>query len=131
MTHKLEGTAKFALEDDAFESARGYCQKFVRQCIQRVYGSQFNEFHAPSAFLAARRWNKTGWSLPRTTVLKDGDLVYWAATLDNPFGHVGIYIGNHRVIHNSTLNKYSPNKWKGISDLRDMRPFDVIVRLPA
>jgi cell wall-associated NlpC family hydrolase len=107
------------------------CQRFFRQVRQRAYGHKYDQFDAKWAVLAARKWNKTGYSLLPDVTLKIGDVVYWSATLDNPFGHVAIYIGNHRVIHNSILNRFSPNKWKGISDLRDMRPYHVIVRLPA
>ena len=73
-------------------SARsGYCQAWVADVYQAVTGSRGS---AHCALCAAELW----------TVSQDFSKIQVGATVygysNNPYGHVGIYIGNGNVIHN-------------------------------
>lgn len=73
-------------------SARsGYCQAWVADVYQAVTGSRGS---AHCALCAADMWAvSSNWS-----EIQIGATVYGYAS--NPYGHVGIYIGNGQVIHN-------------------------------
>lgn len=72
-------------------ASSGYCQAWVADVYQAVTGSRG---HAHCALCAAEQWAVSGdWSkIPVATT------VYGYAS--NPYGHVGIYIGNGQVAHN-------------------------------
>lgn len=69
----------------------GYCQAWVADVYQAVTGTRG---HAHCALCAAEQWAVSGdWSkIPVAAT------VYGYAS--NPYGHVGIYIGNGQVAHN-------------------------------
>ena len=73
-------------------SARtGYCQSWVADVYQAVTGSRGS---AHCALCAADMWAvSSDWSK-----IPVGTTVYGYAS--NPYGHVGIYIGNGMVVHN-------------------------------
>lgn len=69
----------------------GYCQAWVEDVLQQVNGSRG---YAASAISAGKSWSVSkDWSK-----IQVGAAVYGYAS--NPYGHVGIYIGNGQVIHN-------------------------------
>lgn len=72
-------------------ASSGYCQAWVADVYQAVTGSRG---HAHCALCAAEQWAVSGdWSK-----IPVGATVYGYAS--NPYGHVGIYIGNGQVAHN-------------------------------
>lgn len=72
-------------------ASSGYCQAWVADVYQAVAGSRG---HAHCALCAAEQWAVSGdWSK-----IPVGATVYGYAS--NPYGHVGIYIGNGQVAHN-------------------------------
>lgn len=72
-------------------ASSGYCQAWVADVYQAVTGSRG---HAHCALCAAEQWAVSGdWSK-----ISVGATVYGYAS--NPYGHVGIYIGNGQVAHN-------------------------------
>lgn len=72
-------------------ASSGYCQAWVADVYQAVTGSRG---HAHCALCAAEQWAVSGhWSK-----IPVGATVYGYAS--NPYGHVGIYIGNGLVAHN-------------------------------
>lgn len=82
----------------------GYCQAWVADVYQAVTGSRGS---AHCALCAADMWAvSTDWSK-----IQVGATVYGYAS--NPFGHVGIYIGNGKVIHNlsGTVKVQSLESW--------------------
>lgn len=86
-------------------SARsGYCEAWVADVYQAATGSRGS---AHCALCAADMWAVSDdWSK-----IKVGATVYGYA--NNPFGHVGIYIGNGQVIHNlsGTVKIQSLESW--------------------
>lgn len=72
-------------------ASSGYCQAWVADVYQAVTGSRG---HAHCALCAAEQWAVSG----------DWSKIPVAATIygyaSNPYGHVGIYIGNGQVAHN-------------------------------
>ncbi len=86
-------------------SARsGYCQAWVADVYQAVTGSRGS---AHCALCAADMWAvSSDWSK-----IQVGATVYGYAS--NPYGHVGIYIGNGKVIHNlsGTVKVQSLESW--------------------
>lgn len=72
-------------------ASSGYCQAWVADVYQAVTGSRG---HAHCALCAADQWSVSNdWSQ-----IPIGVTVYGYAS--NPYGHVGIYIGNGQVAHN-------------------------------
>lgn len=66
-----------------------YCQRFVRICYEAagIYGS------AESAVAACKKWKVSG----SKSNIPVGAAVYYSN--NNQYGHVGIYIGNNKIIH--------------------------------
>lgn len=82
----------------------GYCQAWVADVYQAVLGSRSS---AHCALCAADMWAVSNdWSK-----IQVGATVYGYAS--NPYGHVGIYIGNGKVIHNlsGTVKIQSLESW--------------------
>ncbi len=82
----------------------GYCQAWVADVYQAVTGSRGS---AHCALCAAEKWAVSDdWSK-----IQVGATVYGYAS--NPYGHVGIYIGNGKVIHNlsGTVKVQSLESW--------------------
>ena len=72
-------------------ASSGYCQAWVADVYQAVTGARG---HAHCALCAAEQWAvSSDWSK-----IPVGATVYGYAS--NPYGHVGIYIGNGQVAHN-------------------------------
>lgn len=77
--------------DYGISAGSGYCQAWVADVYQAVTGSRGS---AHCALCAADMWAvSSDWSK-----IPVGATVYGHAS--NPYGHVGIYIGNGQVIHN-------------------------------
>lgn len=91
-------------ENYGISAKSGYCQAWVADVYQAVTGSRGS---AHCALCAADMWAVSDdWSQ-----IKIGATVYGYAS--NPFGHVGIYIGNGKVIHNlsGTVKVQSLESW--------------------
>jgi len=82
----------------------GYCQAWVADVYQAVTGSRGN---AHCALCAADMWAVS----QDFSKIQVGATVYGYAS--NPYGHVGIYIGNGKVIHNllGTVKVQSLESW--------------------
>lgn len=84
--------------DYGISAGSGYCQAWVADVYQAVTGSRGS---AHCALCAADMWAvSSDWSK-----IPVGATVYGYAS--NPYGHVGIYIGNGMVIHNLSGNVIS------------------------
>lgn len=82
----------------------GYCQAWVADVYQAVTGKRG---HAHCALCAADMWAVS----QDFSKIQVGATVYGYAS--NPYGHVGIYIGNGKVIHNlsGTIKVQSLESW--------------------
>lgn len=91
-------------ESYGISAKSGYCQAWVADVYQAVTGSRGS---AHCALCAAEKWAVSDdWSK-----IQVGATVYGYAS--NPYGHVGIYIGNGKVIHNlsGTIKVQSLESW--------------------
>lgn len=91
-------------ESYGISAKSGYCQAWVADIYQAVTGSRGS---AHCALCAADMWAvSSDWSK-----IQVGATVYGYAS--NPYGHVGIYIGNGKVIHNlsGTVKIQSLESW--------------------
>lgn len=91
-------------ESYGISTKSGYCQAWVADVYQAVTGKRG---HAHCALCAADMWGvSSDWSK-----IPVGATVYGYAS--NPYGHVGIYIGNGQVIHNlsGTVKVQSLESW--------------------
>lgn len=91
-------------ENYGISAKSGYCQAWVADVYQAVTGSRGS---AHCALCAADAWAVSNdWSK-----IQVGATVYGYAS--NPYGHVGIYIGNGKVIHNlsGTVKVQSLESW--------------------
>ena len=91
-------------ESYGISAKSGYCQAWVADVYQAVTGSRGS---AHCALCAAEKWAVSDdWSK-----IPVGATVYGYAS--NPYGHVGIYIGNGQVIHNlsGTVKIQSLESW--------------------
>lgn len=91
-------------ESYGISAKSGYCQAWVADVYQAVTGSRGT---AHCALCAADKWAVSDdWSK-----IQVGATVYGYAS--NPYGHVGIYIGNGKVIHNlsGTVKVQSLESW--------------------
>ncbi len=91
-------------ESYGISAKSGYCQAWVADVYQAVTGSRGS---AHCALCAADMWSVSDdWSK-----IQVGATVYGYAS--NPYGHVGIYIGNGKVIHNlsGTVKVQSLESW--------------------
>lgn len=91
-------------ESYGISAKSGYCQAWVADVYQAVTGSRGS---AHCALCAADKWAVSDdWSK-----IQVGATVYGYAS--NPYGHVGIYIGNGKVIHNlsGTVKVQSLESW--------------------
>ncbi|GAB3665327.1 hypothetical protein GCM10027596_31320 [Nocardioides korecus] len=76
----------------------GACLLFVEQAY-RAAGVDLG-----TGYSAARYWQTNPRGFPRHTdrAPEVGSLVFWGATSRNPYGHVGIYLGNNTVVSTSS-----------------------------
>lgn len=126
----LATTARNALGDPDFEDADGYCQRFVRQCLEAVYGDKYADYMKSSAKLAAQAFLSNGLGTQNFRVLEVGDILYKTKG-SGGFGHVGIYLGDGKgVAENSSTPIGRVQGAKGIRTLRQFGGYQVMVRLP-
>jgi hypothetical protein len=87
--------------DDSVETRKGYCQRFVRQVMQRVYGNKYNAYYQDSARETAEefRAHGIGFAPDENTIFQEGDILYKqfdsqdGRIVKDGFGHVGIFVG--------------------------------------
>lgn len=112
----------------------GYCQRWVRQCVQAVYGGRYDAMWRASARTTALAWQaaRRAGTLPPGVVVLDspydrdtrvGDLLY---RLKPPFGHVSIRVLGNKAAENSTAHGAKALGFRPLAAVA----FDVIVRLP-
>ena len=118
-----------------FVSTPGYCEEFVRQVIQSVYGSIYDDLYAASAWDTADNWISAGKAMPaNTTPYENGDLFFKQAS-DQPNGHASCYVGpvpgvgTDMVASNSVTQIGRINGARGFRTLAQWGKLDVLVRI--
>lgn len=129
MNQRLIDAATKALTAHNFETRPHYCQRWVRQVIESVYGDRFDAFSADTALHAGLRWRKSKYNVPLTEGCTQGDLLY-KLTGSGGDGHVGIRIMGNMVAENSSVH-WDGSDARGRRTLKEFGNFDVIVRLPS
>ncbi len=130
MSTELEKQAFTAVYDADFEQEPRMCQRFVRQCIQAVHGSRFDEFHESTAAESLKSWRSSSFAVDPKRGSVPGDILYWRGTDSNPSGHVAIRVSGNRVAENSYVHEGNPQGSKGFRPLYKLRLPHLIVRLP-
>ena len=124
----LAGIAARAVNDRRFIESRGMCAAFQRQVVQAKYGTLFDKyFYKGTAHGQMQAFRNSPFVV--TAEIKSGDLLFWAATHNQPEGHAAIAGSNHGIIENSSIHYGSDRNGKGFRSLSDMRKPDLIVRL--
>jgi hypothetical protein len=125
----LAAVALEALRAEGFVSERGMCQKFVRQCVQHVYGQKFNAYHQGDAESSRRAWLSSRYAINPREGSKIGDILYKRASSYSPHGHVGIRIAGNLVAENSTVHSGGFGG-RGTRSIVEFGEIATIVRLP-
>ena len=125
----LAATATSAITNPAFERRGGYCQRFVRQVVQRAHGSRYDRFHKSTAEASRKAWIAGGYAVNPKNGSVIGDILYKAATREVPEGHVGIRVAGNRVAENSTTSLGRVQGAKGFRTLEEFGAVKTIVRL--
>jgi len=133
--------ARKAVKDDAFEKRPGYCQRFVRQVMQSIYGRRYNAYYQDSARETAEEFREhaLGFVPDDDTEYRLGDILYKEKG-SGGFGHVGIWVGR---VNGSDVPLVAENsstrigRISGAKGYRKMAQFNAdggvswVVRLPA
>jgi hypothetical protein len=133
--------ARKAVKDPAFEGKPGYCQRFVRQVMQSIYGRRYNAYYQDSARETAEEFREHGIGFKPNgdTAYHQGDILY-KETGSGGFGHVGIWVGR---VNDSDVPLVAENsstrigRVSGAKGYRTMAQFNAdggvswVVRIPA
>lgn len=131
MNTKLATVARQRAEQGLGERKPGYCQRWVRQCLESVYGKRYGPWmrasakHTAAEFLRRVPKGAKVISSSRVEDTRLGDLLY---STRGEFGHVSIRVLGNRVAENSSTHN-GPNGAIGFRSLFTVH-FDIIVRLP-
>lgn len=125
----LTDTAIDAVTDSQFEGRAGYCQKFVRQVVESVYGkTMYSGMMKPSARESGIAARDMGLTVPVNSKLMPGDILYKLYG-SGGYGHVGIYVNDNMIVENSSTRIGRVSGAKGYRTLGQFGKYDIIVRL--
>ena len=134
MNATLSEAAVRAVTAKGFERRPHWCQKWVRQVVQRVYGDDFDPFMKPTALESARAFLQDGrYVVPLHRGSVPGDLLYKMHGSGGD-GHVAIRVIGNRVAENSSLHwnaEAARPDARGFRSLKEYGHYDLIVRLPV
>jgi len=119
---------------DGWPLKPGWCQMFVRLCIQSLYGRKYNAIFSDSAKSTAEEWRLHGYGFAPTsaTEYRQGDILYKEG---GTYGHVGIWVGRVNgsdvplVAENSSTSLGRVNGALGYRTIGQFRQVDWVVRL--
>ncbi len=131
MSHPLAVEAERALTASGTERRRSMCQKWARECYERVYGDIFHGDNPATAHAAMQYWRDTPFVKGGNQWGAVGDLLYWRGTPSQPEGHVAIRILGNKIAENSVVHYLWDGDGRGTRDIKRLpRTPDLIVRLP-
>lgn len=120
------------LTDPGFETRPGYCQRWVREVVQSLYGDLFNDYWEDSAAHTLMQFRTSKLLLHPAAPLSRGDLLYKSPEYSGVAGHVAIMGPNALVCENSSYH-WNPAEAhpdaRGTRSLTAFGPFSAIVRL--
>jgi hypothetical protein len=128
MNEPLITAAKHGLSDPHFITLPHRCQQWLRQVVQSVYGSQFDDFWKGSAATTGRCFQHSPYAVPLANGSQPGDILYKLKGSGGD-GHVGIRLPGNLVAENSSVH-WDGRDARGTRTLKEFGNFDLIVRLP-
>ena len=114
-------------EKMGFEKKPHYCQRWVRQVVQSVCGSDYDKLFKGNAADTGKAMKAAGLSIPLTRGCVPGDLLY-KLTGSGGDGHVGIRVEGNRVAENSSVH-WDGKDARGFRSVKEFGNFDLIIRL--
>lgn len=135
MNRTLAQAAVDAVTDPNVEGDKGFCSKFVRQVVARVYGDRYAALFGASAiksgqnFLEADLADSIGLQESLHHKPEVGDILFKLRHA-GPFGHVGICVAGGKVAENSSTSIGRVSGAKGFRTLLQYGAYDAIGRLP-
>jgi hypothetical protein len=131
MNKKLGKQAEEALTAKGFESRSGYCQRWVRQVVQKMYGSEFNEYFKASAYETMLAFKDSPYAVDPEKGSVIGDILYKGRKTSGKYGHVGIRVAGNKVAENSSAHvSETDREARGTRTLDAYGAYELIVRLP-
>lgn len=131
MNRRLAEAAKAAMHDDEIVAEKGWCSKFCRQVVGKVYGEKYRDLFGATAILTGKNFQRAGYVRPtaKAGAPQLGDLLF-KMTGSGGFGHVGIYVGGGKVAENSSTKLGRVSGAKGYRTLAQYGKYDLVGRLP-
>jgi hypothetical protein len=128
----LAEEAQRALTAPGYETEPGYCQRFTRQVVQKVYGGKFDKYFKSSAYETMLAFKDSPYAVPVERGSLPGDLLYKGRKTSGTHGHVGIRILGNKVAENSSahVREMGDRDARGTRSLEAFGEFELIVRLP-
>lgn len=130
MNRRLAEAAIAAVTDPSVEQRKGFCSRFVRQVVEKVYGNEYRSLFGASAIETGENFRDAGLTVNATAAdVELGDILF-KMTGSGGFGHVGIYVGARGVAENSSTSIGRVQGAKGYRTLGQYGHFDSVGRLP-
>jgi hypothetical protein len=130
MNQRLAQAAIAAVTDPTVEQKKGFCSRFVRQVVQKVYGNEYRGLFGASAIETGHNFRDVGLTVNATaSTIEVGDILF-KMTGSGGFGHVGIYVGEEGVAENSSTPIGRVQGAKGFRTLAQYGHFDLVGRIP-
>jgi hypothetical protein len=123
---KLSDVAKKAVKEGAFELKKGYCSRFVRQCVEAAYGTKYAELFGSSAIDTGKAFQRNNLTV---SDLQPGDILF-KMTGSGGFGHVGIFVGDDKVAENSSTKIGRVRGALGFRTVEQYGAYQLTGRLP-
>lgn len=129
MNQRLVDAAIAAVTDPNVEQKKGFCSRFVRQVVQKVYGDEYRSLFGASAIETGHNFRDAGLTVNVTaSTIELGDVLF-KMTGSGGFGHVGIYVGEKGVAENSSTSIGRVQGAKGYRTLAQYGHFDLVGRI--
>jgi hypothetical protein len=129
---RIADAADAAMHDPTVESTPGYCSRFVRQVVSKVYDNQYRGLFGASAIDTGHNFKRAGLDASVTQLgqLEIGDILFKMQG-SGGFGHVGIYVGARGVASNSSTPIGRVSGAKGYRTLGQWGAWQLVGRIPG
>lgn len=122
--------AVLGIRDEEFEDDPTFCQRYVREIAQEVYGHTYDELWKSNAIESAKAvLNSRFYRHPNTGTLP-GDICYKTRG-SGPDGHVGIRVWGNFIAENSSYHSRRNNgDARGLRTVQEFGAIQIVCRLP-